>query len=289
MHMIYLIFVSFVWAFSFGIIKGQLTGLDSGFVAFARLAISLVVFLPLFRPRGLNAKRAINLILIGAVQYGLMYAAYIKSFQYLHAYQVALFTVFTPIYISIINDILTKNFNARFNFMAALAVLGAGITIYSDIGDNNFLLGFTLLQISNIAFAVGQIYYKRFMEKNNGVKEGETFALLYLGGVLLTGITSLFTTNYAELSLTQNNIFALLYLGAVASGLCFFLWNKGALRVNIGTLAVFNNAKVPLGAAASFFVFGENGDPLKILIGSFIYCAALLLDVYYTRKGAIQA
>ncbi|HEX2983455.1 MAG TPA: EamA family transporter, partial [Ignavibacteriales bacterium] len=149
--------------------------------------------------------------------------------------------------------------------------------------------GFTLLQISNIAFAVGQIYYKRFMEKNNGVKEGGTFALLYLGGVLLTGITSLFTTNYAELSLTQNNILALLYLGAIASGLCFFLWNKGALRVNIGTLAVFNNAKVPLGAAASFFVFGENGDPLKILIGSFIYCAALLLDVYYTRKGAVQA
>jgi drug/metabolite transporter (DMT)-like permease len=287
--MIYLIFVSFVWAFSFGIIKGQLTGLDSGFVAFARLAISLVVFLPFFRPRGLNAKRAINLILIGAVQYGLMYAAYIKAFQYLYAYQVALFTVFTPIYISVINDILTKNFNARFNIMAALAVLGAGITIYSDIGDNNFLLGFTLLQISNIAFAVGQIYYKRFMEKSGGVKEGESFALLYLGGVLLTGITSLFTTNYAELTLTQNNIFALLYLGAVASGLCFFLWNKGALQVNIGTLAVFNNAKVPLGAAASFFVFGENGDPLKILIGSFIYCAALLLDVYYTRKGTVRA
>lgn len=287
--MIYLIFVSFVWAFSFGIIKGQLTGLDSGFVSFTRLAISLIVFLPFFRPRNLNIKRWLNLIIIGAVQYGIMYAAYIKAFQYLYAYQVALFTVFTPIYISIINDILTKNFNSRFHITAALAVLGAGVAIYSDIGDNNFLFGFMLLQISNIAFAAGQIYYKRYMEHNSPLKESEIFALLYLGGVLLTGITSLFTTDYAALSLSQSNILALLYLGVIASGLCFFLWNKGALKVNIGTLAVFNNAKVPLGAAASFLFFGESGDPVKIIIGSLIYCAALGLDLYYKKGKALQS
>ncbi|MDX9865812.1 MAG: hypothetical protein RBT34_13495, partial [Anaerolineaceae bacterium] len=45
--MIYLLVVSLVWAFSFGLIKGNLVGLDAVFVAGMRLLISLLVFLPM--------------------------------------------------------------------------------------------------------------------------------------------------------------------------------------------------------------------------------------------------
>jgi drug/metabolite transporter (DMT)-like permease len=44
----------------------------------------------------------------------------------------------------------------------------------------------------------------------------------------------------------------------VASGIGFFLWNKGASKVNPGTLAAFNNAVVPLAILCSLFVFGES-------------------------------
>jgi len=47
--MIYLLIVSLIWAFSFGLIKGQLTGLDANFVAAARLVVSLAAFLPFLR------------------------------------------------------------------------------------------------------------------------------------------------------------------------------------------------------------------------------------------------
>jgi hypothetical protein len=42
--MIWLLLVSLAWAFSFGLIKGNLTGVDSNFVAFARMALSLLSF-----------------------------------------------------------------------------------------------------------------------------------------------------------------------------------------------------------------------------------------------------
>jgi len=42
--MIYLLLVSIAWAFSFGLIKGNLAGVDSNFVSFARMAFSLLVF-----------------------------------------------------------------------------------------------------------------------------------------------------------------------------------------------------------------------------------------------------
>jgi drug/metabolite transporter (DMT)-like permease len=41
-----LIFVSILWAFSFGLIKGELTGLDPTLVAHIRLLLSFIVFLP---------------------------------------------------------------------------------------------------------------------------------------------------------------------------------------------------------------------------------------------------
>jgi drug/metabolite transporter (DMT)-like permease len=57
------------------------------------------------------------------------------------------------------------------------------------------------------------------------------------------------------------------YLGAVASGAGFFLWNVGAARVNAGALAAFNNAKIPLGIACSILVFGETADLARLFAG----------------------
>ena len=47
--MVFLLLVSLIWAFSFGLIKGNLTGLDSNFVAFCRMFVSLLIFLPFLK------------------------------------------------------------------------------------------------------------------------------------------------------------------------------------------------------------------------------------------------
>jgi len=59
-------------------------------------------------------------------------------------------------------------------------------------------------------------------------------------------------------------VMTLLYLGVIASGLGFFFWNVGALRVSAGELAVMNNAKIPLMVAASLLVFGEQADLARL-------------------------
>ncbi|MCB0265532.1 MAG: EamA family transporter, partial [Calditrichaeota bacterium] len=73
-------------------------------------------------------------------------------------------------------------------------------------------------------------------------------------------------------------IWTLLYLGILASGVCFFLWNFGARQVNAGSLAVANNLKVPLGVAAALLFFGESADVPRLLIGGGIILAALLAN-----------
>ena len=58
--MLQLIFVSFLWAFSFGLIKSQLTGLDSNLVAALRLWISFLIFSSISKARCIEENRSLQ-------------------------------------------------------------------------------------------------------------------------------------------------------------------------------------------------------------------------------------
>ena len=79
------------------------------------------------------------------------------------------------------------------------------------------------------------------------------------------------------LALTATQRWTLLYLGVLASGVGFFLWNVGATKVAAGTLAVMNNAKVPLGVAVSLLFFGGNADLSRLLASLAVLGAAVWL------------
>ena len=164
--MTYLILVSFVWAFSFPLIKGYLTGLDPNFVSFARMFLSLLVFLPFLKLRGVEKPMGLKLAFTGAVQFGLMYIAYITSFQFLPAHTIVLLTTTTPLFITLFNDVHSRKFNALFFVAASMAFMGGAVIKYPDQPLRASLMGILLVQISNIAFAFGQLYYKQLSAKH---------------------------------------------------------------------------------------------------------------------------
>ena len=262
----FLLLVSFIWAFSFGLIKGRLAGLDSAFISAVRLGLALLVFLPWLRLRGLPWRTLLALTGIGAVQFGLMYLAYNESFHHLQAHEVALFTLTTPIFVTLLADALDRQFRLRAFAAALLAVAGTGLIVFQGKELRPTLLGLALVQLSNLAFAIGQVCYKRFRAQQPGLRDHTIFALLYLGGLALTLPLAVAKLNPTTFTITPEQIFTLLYLGVIASGLGFFLWNSGATRVNAGTLAVWNNAKVPLAVICSLVFFGESADLLRLLL-----------------------
>ena len=282
--MIYLLLVSLVWAFSFGLIKDNLAGLDSNFVSFCRMAVSLIVFLPLIKLKKINFKLGMKLALIGAVQFGMMYITYIAAFKSLKAYEVALFTIFTPLYVVLIEDTLQKKFHPVYILTAAIAVLGTWVIKGQALLSPQILSGFLLVQISNICFAFGQVYYRRVMAKESGVKDMEVFGILYLGAAILTAISTLVFVPLESISLTVKQIWTLLYLGAIASGVSFFLWNLGARKVNAGALAIFNDFKIPLAVLVSLVVFGEKTNISNLLVGGGIIGISLIVNEWVTKR-----
>ena len=117
------------------------------------------------------------------------------------------------------------------------------------------MIGFLCVQFSNLCFAAGQIAYVRIRPKIPGVADAGVYGWMLIGASVLTLVFSLFTTKWTEFQPTGEQWLWLVYLGTLASGVGFFLWNRGALRVNTGTLAVFNNAKIPVGILCSILFF----------------------------------
>ncbi len=274
----FLLITSLIWAFSFGLIKGGLAGIPSSAVAFIRLTIALIVFVPFLRPRTLRAADTSRLLLIGAVQYGLMYIAYIHAFGYLKAYEVALFTVFTPIYVAVINALFERRINWISMAAGLLAVAGGIVIEYQRLSSPDLWRGFLLMQASNLCFAFGQIFYRRTMTRMpNPQTDLQIFALLYLGAALTAALAAS-GTDWGTLAITPKQIGILLYLGIIASGLGFLLWNIGARKVNAGTLAVFNNLKIPLGILVSVCFFGETTDWPRLLGGGALMAVALFIN-----------
>jgi len=280
--MLYLLIASVLWAPSFGLIKHNLAGLDSNFIAWTRLLISACVFLGFIRLRAADWRLGGKLLGLGAIQFGLMYLSYTYAFQFLQAHQVALFTIFTPLYVTLFHDVLERRFHRLFLLTALLAVAGTAVIVYAGAGGpalRQTLIGFAVVQASNLCFAAGQVGYRRLMPPGAALKDREVFGWMYVGAVLVSTLPAAWATGGFHVSLTREQILTLLYLGVVPSGIAFFLWNVGAARANAGTLAVFNNAKIPLGMLCALLFFAEQvQSPWRLAVGAGVILAAVVIN-----------
>ncbi|MBM3855260.1 MAG: EamA family transporter, partial [Verrucomicrobia bacterium] len=191
--------------------------------------------------------------------------------RHLQAYEAALFTITTPIFVTLFADALDRRLRGWALAAALLAVAGTALVAVKSTDLAVTFTGLALVQLSNAAFAIGQVLYCRLRVRQPALRDHEVFALPYAGGVAVAA--AMFATRGASLELTTPQWLTLAYLGLLASGAGFFLWNVGATRVSSGTLAVMNNAKVPLGVACALLVFGERAD-VPWLLASFALLGA---------------
>jgi drug/metabolite transporter (DMT)-like permease len=282
--MLYLFIVSLIWAYSFGLIKTNLASIHPILISAIRLSIASLVFLPFLRPSTAPRSLRWKLAGLGAIQYGLMYVFYNLSFQYLKAYEVALFTIFTPLFVTLVNDLNQRKATPWQWLTSSLAVAGTAFIVHFGFHRPDMLLGFGLVQLSNISFAVGQVFYRKWMRTHAEIQDNQVFAILYLGAAALTLLLTVWIVPLGEIDITPMQTWTLVYLGAVASGLSFFLWNFGARRTNVGALAIFNDLKIPLSIAVSFLFFGEKTNLTELLTGAAILVAVLLLNQYIERR-----
>lgn len=274
-----LVFVSLLWALSPGLIKHFLGDLPSPTIATVRLGLTLLIFLPFLRTGRIARRDIVWLCCIGAIQFGLMYLLYLQAFKHLQGHEVFLFTILTPIYVVLLDAALANKLSLRHASAAILSVLGAAVIIPRGAGTADVLIGFLLVQGANLSFAAGQIAYKRTRHTLAALPDSALFAWLALGGFVATTLVAAPTLGFslAGFQPTPTQWLVLGFLGIVASGAGFFLWNVGISRVNAGTLAALNNAKIPLGVLVSLLIFNEPAQTHRLTVSLVLLFTAVLI------------
>jgi drug/metabolite transporter (DMT)-like permease len=237
----------------------------------------------------ISVRDRVRLLLYGAIQFGLMYSLYMRAFHYIPSHQVAIFSILTPVYVVLINDIRQRKFSWRYLLVAILSVVGAGIIKAKAVPSGDIWNGFMLMQGAGLAFAFGQVAYRDWKHNHHHLNDRNVFSLLTIGGTLCAACFSVLFTNWSTLEINSDQWKSIVYLGFVASGIGFFLWNKGATLSNTGTLAAFNNAVVPMAVICSLFFFGEikniNSDALlKLFAGSILIFGAVIIGQKISRR-----
>jgi len=148
---------------------------------------------------------------------------------------------------------------------------------HSASPSESLIKGFFLVQISNAAFAAGQIFYRHARTWPETPPDQHGFALLYAGGFIVA-LAVMVAKGAMPSAITFDQRLTLLYLGVIASGVGFFLWNRGATLVSAGTLAVMNNVKLPLAIACSLLFFGESADLPRLLVSLSLLGVALWVN-----------
>lgn len=283
-----LVLVTVLWAFSFSLIGEFLAGqVDSDFAVLTRVLIGALVFLPFLRWRGVPGGLKLGIVVSGMLQFGVTYLCLYRSFSYLTVPEVLLFTIFTPLYVTLVDDALFRRFSPVALVAAAVATLGAAIIRYDGLSED-FLTGFLLLQVANITFAAGQVGYKHIMARYP-IELGahRSFGYFFLGALLIALPSFLIFGNPERLPHTPVQWGVLAWLGFAATGLGMFLWNRGACRVDAGTLAIMNNALVPAGLLVNLLIWNRDADLLHLALGGAVIVASLWLNARFHPRARL--
>lgn len=277
-----LFLASLLWSVSFALI-GTLE-VDPTILTALRLGLAALVIAPFTLSRRARGKpaaaRAVQLMLIGALQYGVMYLLIHRAYGYLAGHEVALLTITTPLFVIFVEGYVHRHPPARAWGAAALAVSAAFVLrmdgVHGLLEGDDYWLGVGLVQAANLAWAAGIVLYRRI--ESPATATPTRFGWMLIGGFLLALPFAVAAVEPSDLQLSAGDLGKVAYLGLVPSGLAFFLWNRGATQVSVGTVAVMNNLKVPLAVAVALMPpFSEPADPWPLATSFALLGAALIL------------
>jgi carboxylate/amino acid/amine transporter len=270
--------VTLGWAFSFSLIGVYLSGqVDDYISVFIRVCLAALLFLPLLVRARPGLRRAAALMAVGAVQIGLMYLFLFHAYAHLSVPELLLFTIFTPLYVTVIDELLSgrRHLPARFWGGAVLAVAGAAVIRFGSL-SHDFVTGFLLVQAANLCFAAGQVIYRR-LDLGSAIGQVQVFGFFFLGATIVAGLGAALFADFSRLPTGALQWTILVWLGLGASGLGYLGWNIGARQVNTGQLAAMNNMLIPAGILVNFLFWSREVDWMRLVAGGLLIVAAVWL------------
>jgi drug/metabolite transporter (DMT)-like permease len=230
---------------------------------------------------------------IGFFEFAGTYIFYTWSLSYLPSGIVGTLTLLTPLFtymVSLAFGVAKKSM--RFALAILLSMVGAGLCLpiekivaqisSKSLMDSHVGFGVLLILVSNLFFAFGNVLITRADQKG---RWRDTITFQGLGfGALLAFIVCIFAPHEPYTRLAHLKVWVLpLYLGIVATGIGFYLWNRGVQKVTATPASIIGNFKAPFSLLWGAFLLHEIVN-LKIILGLFLlFIAANVLPSVKAR------
>lgn len=280
--MLLLVLPMVVWGSAFAVTKVLIDLWPPFTVALARVGIGTLVMLPLALARHQRGTRLPwgTIWLMGLVGVTLYYLTFNLGMVYISASQAALVQASIPAMTALVAVLwLRERATALRWFGIALSVAGV-LIVFSGNGSapgQSSLLGNSVMFASVVCWALYTALAKRVSSFEPLVI---TVSVMGTGTLLLLPFSAYEVMNGALQPLPVSGWLGLIYLGAVASGLAYALYNASLRHLDASAVGVYTNL-IPVVGVLTGIVFLGEPLALRAILGG----AIVMLGVWITSRS----
>lgn len=298
-----LLLAMLIWGSTFVVTKEVIGGLPPFALAFVRVALAAVVLLPLAQMRrrhqetevGVHVSQSSRLpwgaiCAMGFIGVAAYYALFNLSLAYTSASQGALVQSCLPAMTALVAVVWLRERASLVRWIGiALSIAGVAI-VFSGApasGAKSAVLGGLLMFATTILWGVYTALAKRTTQFDS---ISITTAMLAVGAVMLLPIAAVEIAGHGMPRLSLAGWLGVLYLGVVASGVAFILYNAALKHMDASLAGAYTNLIPIIGVIAGVIVLGEPLSARAILGGGIVFLGVWITSLQRTpRKDASEA
>lgn len=286
---IFALFCVFVWGTTFISTKILLDSFHPVVILLYRIFIC-VVLLFIIHPKIFKTNSFKHeLLFMGAGASGITFYFLFENLalSYTNAADVGIIVSLAPFFTLIFCTLILKSDKITLWFMLGFVVAMAGIIIISINGSGNLKLnplGYFLALLAMVMWGIYSVFVKKIGDLGyKGI--GMTRKIMYYGLIFLIPFFFIFRCNFNfELLGNVKNLFNILYLGVIASTVCFVLWNYSLRKIGAVKTSLYIYLSPAITTLASF-IFLDEVINFFTIVGMVLAILGLVISSVRTKNN----
>ena len=286
---IFALFCVFVWGTTFISTKILLDSFHPVVILLYRIFIC-VVLLFIIHPKIFKTNSfKYELLFMGAGASGITFYFLFENLalSYTNAADVGIIISLAPFFTLIFCTLILKSDKITLWFMLGFVVAMAGIIIISINGSGNLKLnplGYFLALLAMVMWGIYSVFVKKIGDLGyKGI--GVTRKIMYYGLIFLIPFFFIFRCNFNfELLGNVKNLFNILYLGVIASTVCFVLWNYSLRKIGAVKTSLYIYLSPAITTLASF-IFLDEVINFFTIVGMVLAILGLVISSVRTKNN----
>ncbi|MDI6401330.1 DMT family transporter [Balneolaceae bacterium ANBcel3] len=281
---LYLLFIVFVWASNFSVVKYSLEEIDPfsfNAIRFFLATLFMWVVVYIKRLKITVRKKDYGKLFLLAILGNLLYQMlFIIGVDRTFASNAAVMLGLIPVWVALLSHLFTPEKMHRIQAIGVLLAF-AGVALISGGGEEGFslqaetLIGDLIIVVAALVFAAYTLLSRSLLEEYSPLTL--SVIVMTIGGsmLILVGIPSIIRLDFSAVSTLS--LAGVAYSGIFSIGLAYLIWNFGIKNTGTVRTAMYQNLVPVLGIAIGFIFLGEKLQYLQY-IGSLLTIGGIMLS-----------